>query len=116
MTRGAIGLLLASVALTASGAASCAKGPVYGKPTPQADAGAPLPESFKEVDGWKGAQPADQALRGAWWEAFGDPALNELEARVNVSNETLRSADARFRQARALIRVNRSALYPTIST
>jgi NodT family efflux transporter outer membrane factor (OMF) lipoprotein len=112
MTRGAIGVLLAGVALLA---ASCAKGPVYSKPTPQAQA-QPLPESFKESDGWKSAQPADQALRGAWWEAFGDTTLNDLEAQVNVSNENLKSADARFRQARALIRVNRAGLYPTITT
>jgi NodT family efflux transporter outer membrane factor (OMF) lipoprotein len=32
-----------------------------------------------------------------------------------VSNESLKSADARFRQARALVRVNRAGLYPTVT-
>lgn len=112
MSRGAIGVLLATGVLLTT---SCAKGPVYATPTPQAQA-QPLPESFKETDGWKSAAPADQAMKGTWWESFGDPALNDLEAQVNVSNENLKSADARFRQARALIRVNRAGLYPTITT
>jgi NodT family efflux transporter outer membrane factor (OMF) lipoprotein len=107
-----VGVILLAPGLLAAG---CAKGPVYTKPTPQAQQ-QPLPESFKEAEGWKSAQPADQILRGAWWESFGDPTLNELEARINVSNETLKSADARFRQARALIRVNRAGLYPTVTT
>jgi NodT family efflux transporter outer membrane factor (OMF) lipoprotein len=106
---------LAVIAALALASANCAKGPVYSKPTPQAEAQS-LPDSFKEADGWKNAQPADSALKGTWWEAFGDTALNELEARVNISNENLKSADARFRQARALIRVNRAGLYPTITT
>jgi NodT family efflux transporter outer membrane factor (OMF) lipoprotein len=107
MTRQA---LVFGIALLAT---SCAKGPVYTKPAPTAET-QPLPDQFKEE--WKTAQPADQALRGAWWEAFGDATLNELEARINVSNENLKSADARFRQARALIRVNRAGLYPTVTT
>jgi NodT family efflux transporter outer membrane factor (OMF) lipoprotein len=74
------------------------------------------PESFKGSDGWKTAQPSDQALRGNWWEIFGDPQLNALEEEVTVSNQNLKVAEARFRQARAMIRFNRSAQFPTIST
>ena len=74
------------------------------------------PQSFKESDGWKPAQPGDQALRGKWWEIFGDPQLNELEEEVTQSNQDLKVAEARFRQARAMIRFNRSAEFPTIST
>jgi NodT family efflux transporter outer membrane factor (OMF) lipoprotein len=74
------------------------------------------PESFKESDGWKTAQPSDQALRGNWWEIFGDPQLNALEEEVTVSNQNLKVAEARFRQARAMIRFNRSAEFPTITT
>jgi NodT family efflux transporter outer membrane factor (OMF) lipoprotein len=74
------------------------------------------PESFKESDGWKTAQPRDQALRGNWWEIFGDPQLNALEEEVTLSNQDLKVAEARFRQARAMIRFNRSAEFPTIST
>jgi len=54
-------------------------------------------------------------LRGKWWEVFGDPQLNVLEERIEVSNQKLRIAEAQFRQARDVIRINRSALYPTLS-
>jgi NodT family efflux transporter outer membrane factor (OMF) lipoprotein len=93
-------------------------GPKYVKPTvPMAPAFKEQPpQSFKENDGWKPAQPGDQALRGKWWETFGDPQLNELEEEVTQSNQDLKVAEARFRQARATIRFNRSAEFPTIST
>jgi NodT family efflux transporter outer membrane factor (OMF) lipoprotein len=93
-------------------------GPRYVKPTAPTAPGfkEQPPESFKESDGWKTAQPGDQALRGKWWEIFGDPQLNALEEEVTVSNQDLKVAEARFRQARAMIRFNRSAEFPTIST
>ncbi len=96
----------------------CMVGPKYVKPTvPMAPAFKEQPpESFKEIDGWKPAQPGDQTLRGKWWEIFGDPQLNALEEEVTVSNQDLKVAEARFRQARAMIRFNRSAEFPTIST
>jgi NodT family efflux transporter outer membrane factor (OMF) lipoprotein len=40
--------------------------------------------------------------------------LNELEEQVDPSNQTLKVADANFRQARAAIRFNRAAQAPTI--
>ena len=54
-------------------------------------------------------------IRGKWWEIFNDPQLNSLEERVDVSNQNLKIADAQFRQARDLIRIDRSQLYPTVS-
>ena len=96
----------------------CMVGPKYVKPTAPMAPGfkEQPPESFKESDGWKTAQPHDQALRGNWWEIFGDPQLNALEEEVTLSNQDLKVAEARFRQARAMIRFNRSAEFPTIST
>jgi NodT family efflux transporter outer membrane factor (OMF) lipoprotein len=96
----------------------CMVGPKYVKPTvPMAPAFKEQPpESFKESDGWKPAQPGDQALRGTWWEIFGDPQLNALEEQITLSNQDLKVAEARFRQARAMIRFNRSAQFPTITT
>src|SRR3984885_6305534 len=93
-------------------------GPKYVKPTVPVAPGfkEQPPESFKESDGWKTAQPHDQALRGNWWEIFGDPQLNALEEEVTLSNQDLKVAEARFRQARAMIRFNRSSEFPTIST
>src|SRR5450432_4566626 len=96
----------------------CMVGPKYAKPPALVPAAykEPLPNSFKEGDGWKPAQPGDQTLRGKWWEIFGDPQLNELEEEVTQSNQDLKVAEARFRQARAMVRFNRSAEFPTIST
>ncbi len=75
-----------------------------------------VPDSFKESDQWRRANPADQASRGNWWEIFGDPELNKLEEPIAGFNQNLKVAEARFREARAAIRFNRAAQFPTIST
>jgi NodT family efflux transporter outer membrane factor (OMF) lipoprotein len=67
------------------------------------------------MNGWQAAQPNDSQLRGNWWELFGDPQLNALEQQVPLANQTLKIAEANFRQARVLIKINQSQLYPTVS-
>jgi NodT family efflux transporter outer membrane factor (OMF) lipoprotein len=97
--------------------AGCTVGPKYTRPaveTPQAYKEQP-PQSFQEAGVWKPAQPADQDSKGKWWEVFGDPQLNALEEQVTLSNQDLKAAEARFREARALVRFNRAAEFPTIS-
>jgi len=98
--------------------AGCMVGPRYARPnvptTPTYKED--VPGSFKESDQWRRANPADQASRGNWWEIFGDPELNKLEEQIAGSNQTLKVAEARFREARAAIRFNRAARFPTIST
>ena len=89
--------------------ASCTVGPNYVRPT------ADTPAAFKEMEGWKTAQPRDQELRGKWWETYNDPLLNELEERVSVSNQNLAQATAQFRQARALVQSARAGYLPTVS-
>src|SRR6202162_3090574 len=89
----------------------CMVGPKHTTPTPPVPAAckeAP-PASFKEGDGWKTAQAGDQTIRGNWWEIFGDSQLNTLEQQLSIGNQDLKSAEARFRQARAMIRFNRAA-------
>jgi NodT family efflux transporter outer membrane factor (OMF) lipoprotein len=73
------------------------------------------PAAYKEIDGWKVAQPKDDVLRGAWWEIFGDPQLNALEAHVSLSNQNLAQAEATYRQARALVREARASYFPTLT-
>ncbi len=79
-----------------------------------------LPDAFKESGqenaskDWKASAPADTLAKGRWWEAFHDPILNSLEQSLDVSNQTLKSAEARFRQARALIHENRSSRLPIV--
>jgi NodT family efflux transporter outer membrane factor (OMF) lipoprotein len=89
--------------------AGCTVGPNYKRPA------APVPPIYKEVGDWKPAQPNDQNLGGNWWEIFQDSQLNDLEAQVNVSNQNLKAAEAQYTQARAVLRYNRAAYYPTIT-
>src|SRR5216683_4618984 len=98
--------------------AGCTVGPKYIKPTvPTTPAyKEEEPSSFKKSDQWQPAHPGDQTSRGNWWEIFGDPELNKLEEQIASSNQTLKVAEARFREARAAIRFNRAAQFPTIST
>ena len=88
--------------------------------TPTADTPAAYkeltPDDYKNTDGWKVAQPKDDALRGKWWEIFGDPQLNALEEKVNVSNQNIAAAAASFFAARALVKEARSQLFPTVTT
>jgi NodT family efflux transporter outer membrane factor (OMF) lipoprotein len=98
--------------------AGCTVGPKYIKPNvPMTETyKEDVPSSFKESDQWQPAHPADQTSRGNWWEIFGDEELNELEEQIAGSNQTLKIAEARFREARAAIRFNRASQFPTIST
>ncbi len=98
--------------------AGCTVGPKYTKPAvPAAPAYSEQPPAgYTEANGWKPAQPSDATLRGNWWDLFGDAQLTALEVQVPVANQTLRAAEGSFRQARAAIRFNRAALYPTLST
>ena len=117
LTRGAVNRPAWSAAFFVASclalvSAGCAVGPQYVKPSvPEAPT-----DAFKELQGWKAAQPSDELPRGTWWELFGDPQLNALEEQLTVSNEDLKAAEARFREARAMIRVNRSSELPTVST
>lgn len=96
----------------------CLVGPDYQRP-PTAD---PPTPAFKEAGpvtgaaaGFRPAEPRDAVDRGPWWQVYGDTTLDQLAAQVDVSNQTLKASEAAYRQARALIRQDQSALYPTIS-
>ncbi len=87
----------------------CTVGPKYRTPTAQ------IPQTYKEADGWKPAQPNDQNLGGNWWTIFNDPQLDQLELQVNVSNQNLKEAEAQYQQARAVLRYSRADYYPTVT-
>lgn len=88
--------------------AGCAAGPDYVRPDIEA------PAQYKEVQGWRAADPSDSLPRGPWWTMFGDPELEALMERVEVSNQNIRIAEARFRQARALADQARAGLFPAL--
>ncbi len=87
---------------------ACAIGPNYVRPDVEA------PAAYKELDGWKRAQPNDAGMRGIWWQVYADPLLDSLMTQVSISNQTLAQAAARYRQARALVQSARSGYYPTV--
>jgi len=95
----------------------CMVGPKYKRPTAAVTPAykEPPPDSFKESDQWKTAKPMADTLRGNWWEMFRDPQLNNLEQQVTAGNLSLKTAEARFREARAMVRYNRAAEFPVIS-
>ena len=87
---------------------ACSVGPQYQQPSVQ------VPAGFKELNGWKVAQPRDDIPRGQWWEIFQDAQLNALAEQIDVSNQNIALAEAQLRSARAAINVARAALFPTI--
>lgn len=93
----------------------CTAGPNYKRPE------APVPATFKEAgkpgeaSPFRPAEPRDAERRGPWWEVYGDPELSRLEARIDVSNQTLAQAEAQYRGARALAREARAGLFPTVT-
>jgi NodT family efflux transporter outer membrane factor (OMF) lipoprotein len=94
---------LVSVLLSA-----CAAGPDYQRPTVD------TPAAFKELGDWKPAEPREPAA-DRWWTAFGDPVLDDLQARLEISNQNLRAAEAAYRQALALADAARAAWFPAIN-
>ena len=91
-----------------AGLAACEVGPDYEQPT------APVPASFKEIDGWKPSHPEEAASGTAWWSVYKDPLLDDLEKQIDISNQTLKASAAAFRQASALVQEARSAFFPTL--
>jgi NodT family efflux transporter outer membrane factor (OMF) lipoprotein len=99
-------LLVAAVFAAFSG---CTVGPNYVRPT------AEVPAAYKEIKGWKVAEPRDTVIRGKWWEIYDAPLLNELEEKVSISNQNVVMAEAQFRQARAMVQVARSSYFPKVT-
>ncbi len=106
---------LLAAPLAAALLSGCMVGPRYVKPT------APVAPEFKEAKpasgedaAWRSAQPSDQLPKGDWWKVFRDPDLDALEPQILTGNQNIRIADANLQRARAQIRVNRAALFPTL--
>lgn len=87
----------------------CTVGPKYVRPTTE------VPSSYKEAGDWKPAEPSDAISKGKWWEVYQDPQLDALEDQITVSNQSLKVAQAQFQEARAAVRISRSALFPSVT-
>ncbi len=93
-------------ALMAGALASCDLAPPY---TPATMA---LPDSYAGTGPWQRAHPQDNLPRGPWWEAFGNPTLNALEAKMGTANPDLAAAVQTLVEARDLAAEAESGLYP----
>ncbi len=89
--------------------AACKVGPDYEKPK------AAEPATYKEIDGWKVVEPADDADRGEWWAVFADATLDELLRQVEVSNQNLKQAEAAYREARGVLQSAKAGILPAIN-
>ncbi len=96
--RGARHLVGAAVALVLAG---CSVGPDWKKP--EVDA----PAAWR-IDYAAAAEVANTK----WWEAFGDPALNQLVGEALQQNYDLLQAAARVDQFLGALRTTRSQFYP----
>lgn len=72
---------------------------------------APMPEKAD----WKIAEPSDEKDRGEWWKIFDDEKLNALEKQATDANQSLKSAEARVKEARAQAEFDSAGLFPDIS-
>ena len=100
--------MAAALALSLS-LGACAVGPNYQRPA------VAVPDAYKETPaGWKVAEPADGADRGAWWHAYGDARLDALVDQLGEANQTVAQYAAAYRQARALVGEARAAYFPTL--
>lgn len=98
------------VASAVAGSVSCTPvGPDYVRPSVS------MPPSYKETGDSAAAGTKAPLPRSRWWELFNDPELNALVEQVEVGNQTLQAAEARVRQATALVGVAGAPGYPTLS-
>lgn len=97
------------LALLTLALAGCAIGPDYQRPEIN------TPAAFRQAAGWKAAEPADALARGAWWELYGDATLNDLQQRLEQSNQSLAQSLAQYREAQALVRGTRAAFFPSLT-
>jgi outer membrane protein, multidrug efflux system len=97
--------LMAPVLLTAAALAGCVVGPDYKRPDVAA------PGQFRSQIG-----PAEASSIAdlPWWQIFNDRALQTLITQALAENYDLKAAIARIEQARQLVGVARSDLYPQV--
>lgn len=83
----------------------CAVGPNYSRPAVS------TPTTWKETAVATNAPVLPQE----WWAIFNDADLNALETQAVAANQDLKHAVARVTEARAIARVSKADLYPTLN-
>jgi NodT family efflux transporter outer membrane factor (OMF) lipoprotein len=87
---------------------ACAVGPDYKRPAFDATS------SYKEQENWKPSEPSDAINRGPWWGIYHDDVLDQLEAKIDISNQNVKAAVAAYDQAQALVRQAQAGYWPTV--
>ncbi|MFM0472887.1 efflux transporter outer membrane subunit [Paraburkholderia strydomiana] len=97
--------------VTACALTACSTLPAYHQP----EAAVPTQYADAAAPGWSVAAPADAKPSGPWWTLFHDAELDQLEARVDVSNQTVAKAVAQLQAARAMLDYQRAGYAPTVT-
>ena len=87
--------------------------PAFKEAPPAANSSTPPPA---DAGTWTVAEPADAKIRGDWWAIFNDPELNDLEAKLNIDNQNIKTYFENYMEARALVGEARAQYFPTITT
>ena len=103
MTRSASGRIVTGIAATVL-LGGCMLGPNYKRPV------VAEPQTFRGQATAEAASLAD----APWWEVFEDPILKYLIQEALRANYDVKIAAARVQEARALLGVARSELYPSL--
>ncbi|NQU44742.1 efflux transporter outer membrane subunit [bacterium] len=88
----------------------CAMGPNYQRPAEL------VPEDFRTASALTRAETTSLTLSAdmPWWEVFKDPRLQSLIQTALVNNQDLKIATSRIDEARALLGITSSELYPAL--
>lgn len=78
-------------------------------PDRRGEAPVAMPQAFENASGTRGVQPV-----GRWWQAFGDPVLDELVERALRNNGDLKVALARVGEARAAAGIADAGYLPSL--
>ncbi|MBI2785753.1 MAG: efflux transporter outer membrane subunit [Legionella longbeachae] len=87
----------------------CSLAPSYHRPA------MPIPDHFKEPGKWVEVKSIPRVTApDAWWQAFNDPILDDLQKQLLLANQDLKLAYAHFQEAVSLVQVARSYFFPSI--
>jgi len=108
--RNPLPILSVSTALALLGA--CTVGPDYAGPPAVVSAPSDGQAGFVRADE---ATPTGEPALARWWEALGDPVLNDLQQRALAGSPDIAMAQARLRDARAAVGISKAEGMPSIS-
>lgn len=108
-------LLFSAILLALTGCSSMA--PDYHTPTIATPAQF---AAYKELKPYEVLKPIEQLRQtphsSAWWQAFNDPLLNELNERLTLDNQTLKASEAQYRIALATLQSVSASRLPTLNS